>query len=175
MTELREPIIIERMRPFSDETRITFANNLAALLKETEIVKMPRRRFSVSFLAGCNFRRVFRQMDMQNGALVFGDLAESRAVREVFGDKAPAISSTKSLSGHSLGAAGVQEAIYCLLMMEGNFIAGSANIDELDPEVADLPIVRQTRENVTLNTVMSNSFGFGGTNATLVLKRWQGQ
>lgn len=73
------------------------------------------------------------------------------------------------------GAAGVQEAIYCLLMMEGNFIAGSANIDELDPEVADLPIVRQTRENVTLNTVMSNSFGFGGTNATLVLKRWQGQ
>ncbi len=104
-----------------------------------------------------------------------GDLAESRAVREVFGDKAPAISSTKSLSGHSLGAAGVQEAIYCLLMMEGNFIAGSANIDELDPEVADLPIVRQTRENVTLNTVMSNSFGFGGTNATLVLKRWQGQ
>ena len=69
-----------------------------------------------------------------------GDVAEGRAVREVFGDKAPAISSTKSLSGHSLGAAGVQEAIYCLLMMEGNFIAGSANIDELDPEVADLPI-----------------------------------
>lgn len=104
-----------------------------------------------------------------------GDAAEARAVREVFGDKAPAISSTKSLSGHSLGAAGVQEAIYCMLMMEGNFIAGSANIEELDPEVADLPIVRQTRENVTLNTVMSNSFGFGGTNATLVLKRWQGK
>ena len=103
-----------------------------------------------------------------------GDAAEARAVREVFGDKAPAISSTKSLSGHSLGAAGVQEAIYCMLMMEGNFIAGSANIEELDPEVADLPIVRQTRENVTLNTVMSNSFGFGGTNATLVLKRWKG-
>ena len=104
-----------------------------------------------------------------------GDVAESRAVREVFGDKAPAISSTKSLSGHSLGAAGVQEAIYCMLMMEGNFIAGSANIDELDPEVADLPIQRETKENVTLNTVMSNSFGFGGTNATLVLKRWQGK
>jgi len=104
-----------------------------------------------------------------------GDVAESRAVREVFGDKAPAISSTKSLSGHSLGAAGVQEAIYCMLMMEGNFIAGSANIDELDPEIADLPIQQQTKENVTLNTVMSNSFGFGGTNATLVLKRWQGK
>jgi 3-oxoacyl-[acyl-carrier-protein] synthase-1 len=104
-----------------------------------------------------------------------GDVAEARAVRTVFGDKAPAISSTKSLSGHSLGAAGVQEAIYTLLMMEGNFIAGSANIEELDPEVADLPIVTQTRENVTLNTVMSNSFGFGGTNATLVLKRWTGK
>ncbi|GLK58991.1 beta-ketoacyl-[acyl-carrier-protein] synthase I [Azotobacter vinelandii] len=103
-----------------------------------------------------------------------GDLAEAKAVRNVFGDKAPAISSTKSLSGHSLGAAGVQEAIYSLLMMEGDFIAGSANIEELDPEVADLPIVRQTRENVVLNTVMSNSFGFGGTNATLVFKRWQG-
>lgn len=104
-----------------------------------------------------------------------GDVAEARAVREVFGENAPMISSTKSLSGHSLGAAGVQEAIYSLLMMEGNFVAGSANIEELDPAVADLPIVTQTRENVTLNTVMSNSFGFGGTNATLVLKRWTGQ
>lgn len=104
-----------------------------------------------------------------------GDVAEAGAVRAVFGDKTPAISSTKSLSGHSLGAAGVQEAIYSLLMMEGNFIAGSANIEELDPAVADLPIVTQTRENVTLNTVMSNSFGFGGTNATLILKRWTGQ
>ncbi|MES2819027.1 MAG: beta-ketoacyl-ACP synthase I [Pseudomonadota bacterium] len=103
-----------------------------------------------------------------------GDVAEMKGVREVFGDKAPPLSSTKSLSGHSLGAAGVHEAIYCMLMMEGNFIAGSANIEELDPEVADLPIVQKTRENVTLNTVMSNSFGFGGTNATLVLKRWQG-
>lgn len=103
-----------------------------------------------------------------------GDVAEIRGVREVFGDKAPAISSTKSLSGHSLGAAGMHEAIYCLLMMEGGFIAGSANIDELDPEVADLPILRETRENAKLDTVMSNSFGFGGTNATLVLKRWQG-
>jgi 3-oxoacyl-[acyl-carrier-protein] synthase-1 len=103
-----------------------------------------------------------------------GDAAEGRAVREVFADKAPMISSTKSLSGHSLGAAGVHEAIYCLLMMEGNFVTGSANIETLDPEVADLPILRETRENTQLNTVMSNSFGFGGTNATLVLKRWQG-
>lgn len=103
-----------------------------------------------------------------------GDVAEARAVREVFADKAPLISSTKSLSGHSLGAAGVQEAIYCLLMMQGGFIAGSANIDTLDPEVGDLPIQRSTLENAKIDTVMSNSFGFGGTNATLVLKRWQG-
>ena len=101
-----------------------------------------------------------------------GDVAEIRAVREVFGDNAPPISSTKSLSGHSLGAAGVQETIYSLLMMEGNFIAGSINIDELDEEAKGLPIVEKTQENVTLNTVMSNSFGFGGTNETLVLKRY---
>ncbi len=101
-----------------------------------------------------------------------GDVAEIRAVREVFGDNAPPISSTKSLSGHSLGAAGVQEAIYSILMMEGDFIAGSINIDELDEEAKGLPIVEKTRENVTLNTVMSNSFGFGGTNATLILKRY---
>ena len=104
-----------------------------------------------------------------------GDVMEMKGVREVFGAKAPAISSTKSLSGHSLGAAGVHEAIYCMLMMEGNFMAGSANIDELDPEVADMPILTKTREDVAFNTVMSNSFGFGGTNATLVLQRWQGK
>ncbi len=103
-----------------------------------------------------------------------GDVAEAKAIRAVFGEQIPTISSTKSLSGHSLGAAGVQETIYSLLMMEGGFIAGSANIEELDPDVADLPIATTTRENVTLNTVMSNSFGFGGTNATLVFKRWQG-
>jgi len=104
-----------------------------------------------------------------------GDVAEMKGVREVFGANAPKISSTKSLSGHSLGAAGVHEAIYCLLMMENNFIAGSANIDELDPEVADLPVLRKTEENAKIDTVMSNSFGFGGTNATLVLKRWTGK
>ncbi|KPX55468.1 3-oxoacyl- synthase I [Pseudomonas amygdali pv. lachrymans] len=104
-----------------------------------------------------------------------GDAKEMEGVREVFGAKAPAISSTKSLSGHSLGAAGVHEAIYCLLMMENNFIAGSANIDELDPVVADMPILLKTREDAKLDLVMSNSFGFGGTNATLLLKRWAGK
>ena len=103
-----------------------------------------------------------------------GDTAEARAVREVFGAKAPAISSTKSLSGHALGAAGVHEAIYCMLMMRENFIAGSANIDNLDPELTDMPVLREARSGVNLNTVMSNSFGFGGTNATLILQRYQG-
>ena len=100
-----------------------------------------------------------------------GDLAESRGVREVFGAKAPFISSTKSLSGHSLGAAGVHEAIYCMLMMEGNFLAASANIETLDPEIADLPILRETKDNFSANVVMSNSFGFGGTNGSLIFKR----
>jgi 3-oxoacyl-[acyl-carrier-protein] synthase-1 len=100
-----------------------------------------------------------------------GDVAELGALKEVFGANVPPFSSTKSLSGHSLGAAGVHEAIYCLLMMEHGFIAGSANVDTVDPAAADLPLVRQSRDAV-LNTVMSNSFGFGGTNATLVLRRW---
>jgi 3-oxoacyl-[acyl-carrier-protein] synthase-1 len=102
-----------------------------------------------------------------------GDLSEMRAIRKVFGTDIPPISSTKSLSGHALGAAGVHEVIYSLLMMQGNFIAGSANIETIDPELSDMPVLRETRENVELNTVMSNSFGFGGTNASLVLKRWQ--
>ncbi len=97
-----------------------------------------------------------------------GDLAEMRAIRKVFGREMPPISSTKSLSGHALGAAGVHEAIYCMLMMRENFIAGSANIDNLDPELTDMPVLREARSGVNLNTVMSNSFGFGGTNATLV-------
>ena len=102
-----------------------------------------------------------------------GDVAELKAIREVFADKAPLISSTKSLSGHSLGAAGVQEAIYSLLMMRDNFLCASANIDELDENAAGLPILRE-RQDKTVNQVMSNSFGFGGTNATLILKRWNG-
>lgn len=101
-----------------------------------------------------------------------GDVAELKAVKAVFGDKTPYINSTKSLSGHSLGATGVQEAIYCLLMMENNFICESINIEELEPEAEGLPIVRQRMDNVQLNRVMSNSFGFGGTNATLVFQRY---
>jgi len=100
-----------------------------------------------------------------------GDVTELRAVAEAFGDNIPKISSTKSLSGHSLGAAGAHEAIYSLLMMEGGFIAGSANIDQLDSDASDFPIVRVTEENSTLQTVMSNSFGFGGTNASLVFSK----
>jgi len=101
-----------------------------------------------------------------------GDTAEIRGIREVFTENIPFISSTKSLSGHSLGAAGAQEAIYCLLMMENSFITASANINDLDAEFADLPIVTQTKLNHELNTVMSNSFGFGGTNACLVFKKY---
>jgi 3-oxoacyl-[acyl-carrier-protein] synthase-1 len=100
-----------------------------------------------------------------------GDLKEIEAIREVFGAKCPPISATKSLTGHSLGAAGVQEAIYSLLMMNSGFICESANIQNLDPAFADMPIVRARRDNVTLGCVLSNSFGFGGTNACIVLKR----
>jgi 3-oxoacyl-[acyl-carrier-protein] synthase-1 len=99
-----------------------------------------------------------------------GDSKEMGAVREVFGDKPPMISSTKSLTGHSLGAAGAQEAIYSILMLNNGFAAESAHIEELDPEFADLPILRQ-RVDKPLNTVMSNSFGFGGTNGTLIFSR----
>jgi 3-oxoacyl-[acyl-carrier-protein] synthase-1 len=100
-----------------------------------------------------------------------GDVREIEAIREVFGDKCPPISATKSLTGHSLGGAGVHEAIYSLLMMNNGFICESANIENLDPEVADMPIVRKRQDNVPINAVMSNSFGFGGTNATLVFRR----
>jgi 3-oxoacyl-[acyl-carrier-protein] synthase I len=99
-----------------------------------------------------------------------GDVKEMEAVREVFGKDAPLISSTKSLTGHSLGAAGAQEAIYCLLMMGGGFVAESANIETLDPAFADLPIVRE-RLDRPVETAMSNSFGFGGTNGCLVMSR----
>jgi len=101
-----------------------------------------------------------------------GDAAEIKALREVFGDKIPPFNSTKSLTGHSLGAAGVHEAIYALLQMQGGFIAESANIGELDPEIADAPAVRSRIDNAKLERVLSNSFGFGGTNATLVFERY---
>jgi 3-oxoacyl-[acyl-carrier-protein] synthase-1 len=103
-----------------------------------------------------------------------GDVREIEAIREVFGDKCPPISATKSLTGHSLGATGAHEAIYSLLMMNNGFICESANIENLDPEVADMPIVRKREDNVAINAVMSNSFGFGGTNATLVFRRLDG-
>jgi len=101
-----------------------------------------------------------------------GDTREIDALREVFGDKIPPLSATKSLTGHSLGAAGVQEAIYSLLMMNNSFICESANIVDIDPEMADIPIARERIDNVDLNCVMSNSFGFGGTNATLIFKKY---
>jgi 3-oxoacyl-[acyl-carrier-protein] synthase-1 len=104
-------------------------------------------------------------------ATPIGDLKEIEAIREVFGDKCPPISSTKSLTGHSLGAAGAQEAIYSLLMMQNGFICESANIENIDPAMADMPIVRERRDNVKLNCVLSNSFGFGGTNASVVFKQ----
>ena len=103
-----------------------------------------------------------------------GDVKEIEAIREVFGDRCPPISATKSLTGHSLGAAGVQEAIYSLLMMNNGFICESANIEKLDPAFADMPIVRERRDDVTLNCVLSNSFGFGGTNASIVFQRLDG-
>jgi 3-oxoacyl-[acyl-carrier-protein] synthase-1 len=101
-----------------------------------------------------------------------GDVPELRAIREVFGDKIPPFSSTKSLTGHSLGATGVQEAIYCLIMLQKGFIAGSANVETLEPAAEGMPLVTVTRD-APIRTALSNSFGFGGTNASLVLRRWE--
>ena len=101
-----------------------------------------------------------------------GDISELAAIREVFGDDVPKISATKSLTGHSLGATGVHEAVYSLLMMDNRFIAASANIEDLDPEAAPFPIVQEREDDVDLDVVMSNSFGFGGTNGTLVFRRY---
>ena len=103
-----------------------------------------------------------------------GDVVELEAIKAAFGNDIPIISSTKSLTGHALGAAGVNEAIYSLLMMENNFICASANIQTLDPRAAGLPIARERMDNVTLNTVLSNSFGFGGTNGCLAFQRFNG-
>jgi 3-oxoacyl-[acyl-carrier-protein] synthase-1 len=101
-----------------------------------------------------------------------GDSKEMGAIGEVFGDRIPHITSTKSLTGHSLGAAGVQESIYSILMMQGRFIGESAHITELDPEFEGMPIVRKRIDDAKIDTVLSNSFGFGGTNATLVFQRY---
>ena len=100
-----------------------------------------------------------------------GDITELNAVKETFGEEIPKISSTKSLSGHPLGAASVHEAIYCLIMMKNNFIAGSANIKEMDDEAKKFPIIAKSEKNISLNAVMSNSFGFGGTNAALIFEK----
>ncbi|MDH5232886.1 MAG: beta-ketoacyl-ACP synthase I [Gammaproteobacteria bacterium] len=102
-----------------------------------------------------------------------GDTQELKAIREVFGNEIPPVASTKSLTGHALGAAGINEAIYSLIMMEHNFISPSAHIETLDENAKDIPIVRETQENVTLNTVLSNSFGFGGANCCLVFQRFK--
>ena len=102
-----------------------------------------------------------------------GDTQELKAIREVFGNEIPPVASTKSLTGHALGAAGINEAIYSLIMMEHNFISPSAHIETLDENAKDIPIVRETQENVILNTVLSNSFGFGGANCCLVFQRFK--
>jgi 3-oxoacyl-[acyl-carrier-protein] synthase I len=107
-------------------------------------------------------------------ATPIGDAREIDAIREVFGKEIPHISATKSLTGHSLGAIGVQESIFSLLMMQNGFVCESANIEEIDPDFEDMPIARQRLDNVELNCVMSNSFGFGGTNATLIFRRYDG-
>ena len=125
-------------------------------------------------LAMQNLDRKVDYINPHATATPIGDVKEIEAVREVFGSKVPLLSATKSLTGHSLGAAGVQEAIYSLLMMNNGFVCESANIDELDPAFSDMPIVRERLDNVELNCVMSNSFGFGGTNATLIFKRYDG-
>ena len=101
-----------------------------------------------------------------------GDIREVEAIREVFGNDIPKISATKALTGHSLGATGAQESIYSLIMMNNGFLCESANIEELDPEMSDMPILRAREDGAEINCVMSNSFGFGGTNATLVFKRY---
>jgi len=101
-----------------------------------------------------------------------GDIAELDAMREVFAEQVPPFSSSKSLCGHSLGAAGVQEAIHCLLMLEHGFVMGSANIDQVDPKAGDLPVLLESKDNPDLKTVMSNNFGFGGTNACIIFQRY---
>jgi len=103
-----------------------------------------------------------------------GDTKELDAVRRVFGSDVPTITSTKSLTGHALGAAGVNEAIYSLIMQDNNFVCASANIQKIDPDAADLPIAQKRIDNVNLNTVMSNSFGFGGTNSSLIFQKYVG-
>ncbi len=123
-------------------------------------------------LALQDVKRPIDYLNTHGTSTPLGDTKELEAVREVFGDTSPPISSTKSLTGHALGAAGVNEAIYSLLMMQHDFICASANIEQLDPAAAGVDVVRERRDGVRLDAVMSNSFGFGGANATLVFERF---
>ena len=125
-------------------------------------------------LALQDVKRPIDYLNTHGTSTPLGDIKELEAVREVFGDRSPPISSTKSLTGHALGAAGVNEAIYSLLMLEHGFICASANVEQLDPAADGVDIVRERRDGVRLDAVMSNSFGFGGTNATLVFERFAG-
>jgi 3-oxoacyl-[acyl-carrier-protein] synthase I len=125
-------------------------------------------------LAMANVKAPIDYVNAHGTSTPVGDVVEIKAMREVFGADMPPVNSTKSLTGHSLGAAGVHEAIYSILQMKHGFIAESVNIEEIDPEIADAPIVRSRIDNAKLNTVMSNSFGFGGTNATLIFQRHDG-
>jgi 3-oxoacyl-[acyl-carrier-protein] synthase-1 len=121
-----------------------------------------------------NVRSKIDYINAHGTSTPIGDIKELQAVKTVFGDEIPPISSTKSLTGHALGAAGVHEAIYSLLMMNGDFIAASANIETLDAGAEGVPIVRKRIDNARIDTVMSNSFGFGGTNASLIFRRYGG-
>ncbi|MEM1306535.1 MAG: beta-ketoacyl-ACP synthase I [Pseudomonadota bacterium] len=128
-------------------------------------------------IAGLDTAKPVERIDVINPhatATPIGDVREVEALREVFGSDIPLVSGTKSLTGHSLGAIGVQEAIFSLLMMQGRFVSESANIENLDETFADIPIVRALKDDVDIDTVMSNSFGFGGTNASLVFRRYDG-
>jgi 3-oxoacyl-[acyl-carrier-protein] synthase-1 len=126
-------------------------------------------------MAMATMRRPIDYINTHGTSTPVGDVKEIEAIRATFAGKTiPPISSTKSLTGHSLGATGVQEAIYSILMLQNDFITASANIENLDPEVADMPIVRERLDNQRLDAVMSNSFGFGGTNATLAFERYEG-
>jgi 3-oxoacyl-[acyl-carrier-protein] synthase-1 len=131
-------------------------------------------RLALQGLDGKGLGRKVDYINPHGTGTPIGDLREIDAIRTVFDGDVPKIAATKSLTGHSLGAIGVQEAIFSLLMMNNGFICESANIEELDPAFADMPIVRERIDNVSLNCVMSNSFGFGGTNATLVFRRLNG-
>jgi 3-oxoacyl-[acyl-carrier-protein] synthase-1 len=124
-------------------------------------------------MALANVKQPLDYINTHGTSTPVGDTKELWAIRETFGDDIPAISSSKSLAGHSLGASGAQESIYSLLMMENDFIQASANIENMDEAAKNIPIVTERRDNVSLNTIMSNNFGFGGTNACLVFQKYQ--